>query len=116
MKKKYNQIRCMYCGEIGHNKRSCSKKKVVDAEEHARQMQLQLAVVVLDVNGVDPEVNAAPVDADIAPKAIAPLPALPSPIQPPTEIDISKSESISPTQDTQQVVSSLLNYKNFNFI
>ncbi|RYR34177.1 hypothetical protein Ahy_A10g048916 [Arachis hypogaea] len=37
----------------------------------------------------------------------------PSPIQPPSEIDISQSKSIPPTQDTQQVVSSLLNPKKF---
>ncbi|RYR66421.1 hypothetical protein Ahy_A03g012397 isoform B [Arachis hypogaea] len=27
MRKKYNPIRCMYCGEVGHNKRGCAKKK-----------------------------------------------------------------------------------------
>ncbi|RYQ89792.1 hypothetical protein Ahy_B09g096252 [Arachis hypogaea] len=96
MKIKYNPIRCMYCGEVGHSKRGCAKKKVVDAEKHARQMQLQLAVVAPAVNGAEPELNAAPADADIATEAKATLPAFPSPIQPPTEIDISQSESIPP--------------------
>ncbi|RYR65562.1 hypothetical protein Ahy_A03g011498 [Arachis hypogaea] len=45
IKRKYNPIRCMYCGEVGHNKRTCSKKKQDDAQEKARLMQLQLAVV-----------------------------------------------------------------------
>ncbi|RYR67042.1 hypothetical protein Ahy_A03g013279 [Arachis hypogaea] len=45
VKRKYNPIRCMYCGEVGHNKRTCSKKKQDDAQEKARLMQLQLAVV-----------------------------------------------------------------------
>ncbi|XP_072052700.1 uncharacterized protein [Arachis hypogaea] len=45
MKWKYNPIRCMYCGEVGHNKRSCAKKKKEDAEKQARQMQLQLALL-----------------------------------------------------------------------
>ncbi|RYR31190.1 hypothetical protein Ahy_B01g055982 isoform B [Arachis hypogaea] len=40
MKRKYNLIRCMFCGEVGYNKRSCAKKKKEDAEEQARQMQL----------------------------------------------------------------------------
>ncbi|RYR09785.1 hypothetical protein Ahy_B05g078193 [Arachis hypogaea] len=44
MKRKYNPIRCMFCGEVGHNKRSCAKKKKEDAEDQARQMQLQLAL------------------------------------------------------------------------
>ncbi|RYR16484.1 hypothetical protein Ahy_B04g073514 isoform B [Arachis hypogaea] len=43
MKRKYAPIRCMYCGEVGHNKRTCSKKKQDDAQEKARMMQLQLA-------------------------------------------------------------------------
>ncbi|RYR43171.1 hypothetical protein Ahy_A08g039604 [Arachis hypogaea] len=102
MKRKYNPVKSMYCGEIGHNKRGCAKKKVVDAEKHARQMQLQLAVVAPVANGADREVNIVPVEHDNAPEAIAPLPALSSPIQPPTDIDISQSESILPTQDTQQ--------------
>ncbi|RYQ95960.1 hypothetical protein Ahy_B08g091363 isoform A [Arachis hypogaea] len=45
MKRKYNPIRCMFCGEVGHNKRTCKLKKQADAEEEARLMQLQLAVV-----------------------------------------------------------------------
>ncbi|RYR39826.1 hypothetical protein Ahy_A09g045461 [Arachis hypogaea] len=45
MKRKYTPIRCMYCGEVGHNKRTCSKKKQDDAQEKARLMQLQLAAV-----------------------------------------------------------------------
>ncbi|RYQ80348.1 hypothetical protein Ahy_Scaffold1g106822 [Arachis hypogaea] len=92
MKRKYNPIQCMYCGEVGYNKRGCAKKKAVDAEEHARQMQLQLTVVAPATEDVEPELNAAPTDAD----------NVPSPIQPPSEIDINQSESIPPTQDTQQ--------------
>ncbi|RYR11384.1 hypothetical protein Ahy_B04g068925 [Arachis hypogaea] len=45
MKSKYNSIRCMYCGEVGHNKRGCAKKKKMDTEEQARQMQLQFTLV-----------------------------------------------------------------------
>ncbi|QHN94254.1 Transposon protein [Arachis hypogaea] len=44
MKRKYNPIRCMFCGEGGHNRRNCPKKKQIDVEEQARHMQLQLAV------------------------------------------------------------------------
>ncbi|RYR48266.1 hypothetical protein Ahy_A07g034280 [Arachis hypogaea] len=104
MKKKYNPIRCMYCGEIDHNKRGCVKKKAVNVEEYARQMQLQLAVVAPVADGADPEVNVVPIEHDNALEAVAPLPSLPSPIQLSIEIDISQSESIPPTQDTQQVI------------
>ncbi|RYQ95192.1 hypothetical protein Ahy_B08g090251 [Arachis hypogaea] len=45
MKRKYAPIRCMYCGEVGHNKRTCTKKKQDDAQEKTRMMQLQLAAV-----------------------------------------------------------------------
>ncbi|RYR14624.1 hypothetical protein Ahy_B04g071261 [Arachis hypogaea] len=102
MKRKYNPIRCMYCGEVGHNKRGCAKKKIVDVEEHAKQIQLQLAVVAPTANCAKPELNAALANADIATEAEEPLPAFPSSIQPPSEIYISQSESIPPTQDTQQ--------------
>ncbi|RYR46901.1 hypothetical protein Ahy_A07g032765 [Arachis hypogaea] len=44
MKRKYNPIRFMFCGEVGHNKRTCKLKKQADAEEEARLMQLQLAL------------------------------------------------------------------------
>ncbi|XP_072062327.1 uncharacterized protein [Arachis hypogaea] len=88
IKRKHNPIRCMYCGEIRHNKRSCAKKKVMEAEEHARQLQLQLAVVSPAADGAKPEVNSVPDEHNPAP----------------TMIDISQSESIPPTQDTQQVV------------
>ncbi|RYR09083.1 hypothetical protein Ahy_B05g077151 [Arachis hypogaea] len=81
MKRKYNPIRYMYYIEIGHNKRGCAKKKALDAEKNARQMQLQLAVIAPAADGADLEVNVVP---------------------PPTEIDISQSESIPPTQATQQ--------------
>ncbi|RYQ82780.1 hypothetical protein Ahy_B10g101347 [Arachis hypogaea] len=87
MKRKYNPIRCMYCGEIGHNKRSCANKKSTEAEEHARQLKLQLAVVAPAADGVEPEVNSVPDEHNPAP----------------TVIDISQSESIPPTQDTQQL-------------
>ncbi|RYQ83536.1 hypothetical protein Ahy_B10g102254 [Arachis hypogaea] len=39
IKRKYAPIRYMYCGEVGHNKRTCSKKKQDDAQEKARIMQ-----------------------------------------------------------------------------
>ncbi|RYR29922.1 hypothetical protein Ahy_B01g054579 [Arachis hypogaea] len=39
-KRKYNLIRCLYCGEVRHNRRTCK-----EAAEQARLMQLQLAVV-----------------------------------------------------------------------
>ncbi|RYR15971.1 hypothetical protein Ahy_B04g072945 [Arachis hypogaea] len=45
LKRKYAPIRCMYCREVCHNKRTCSKKKQDDAQEKARIMQLQLAAV-----------------------------------------------------------------------
>ncbi|RYQ87798.1 hypothetical protein Ahy_B09g095337 [Arachis hypogaea] len=80
MKRKYNPIRCMYCGEVGHNKR----------------------VVAPAAEGAEPELNAASTDADNGTEVEAPLSSLPSPIQSPSEIDISQSESIPPTQDTQQ--------------
>ncbi|RYR08390.1 hypothetical protein Ahy_B05g076061 [Arachis hypogaea] len=41
----YNPIRCLYCGEVGHNRRTCKVKKQEEAAEQARLMQLQLAVV-----------------------------------------------------------------------
>ncbi|RYR51684.1 hypothetical protein Ahy_A06g026660 [Arachis hypogaea] len=53
-------------------------------------------------SGAEPELNAVLTDADIATEVEAPLPSLISPIQTPLEIDISQSESIPPTQDTQQ--------------
>ncbi|RYR37684.1 hypothetical protein Ahy_A09g042556 [Arachis hypogaea] len=58
MRRKYNPIWCMYCGEVGHNKRGCAKKNVVDAEEHAKQMQLQLAVVTPGLEGAEPEADS----------------------------------------------------------
>ncbi|RYR14020.1 hypothetical protein Ahy_B04g070698 isoform A [Arachis hypogaea] len=97
MKRKYNPIRCMYCSEIGHNKRSCAQKKATEAEEHARQLQLQLAVVAPAADGADPEVSTVPAKHNPAPADIAP-----SPTQPPIVIDISQSKSIPPTQETQQ--------------
>ncbi|RYR78130.1 hypothetical protein Ahy_A01g002866 [Arachis hypogaea] len=45
MKRKYAPIRCMYCGELGYNKRTCSKKKQDNAQEKARTMQLQFVAV-----------------------------------------------------------------------
>ncbi|RYR20457.1 hypothetical protein Ahy_B03g065593 [Arachis hypogaea] len=102
MKRKYNPIRCIYCGEIGHNKRGCTKKKAVDAEEHAKQMQLQLAVVTPAPEGAEPEVNAAPNDTDTGTEAEAPMPSLPSPTQADSESDSSESECIPPTQEPLQ--------------
>ncbi|RYR14021.1 hypothetical protein Ahy_B04g070698 isoform B [Arachis hypogaea] len=87
MKRKYNPIRCMYCSEIGHNKRSCAQKKATEAEEHARQLQLQLAVVAPAADGADPEVSTVPAKHNPAPADIAP-----SPTQPPIVIDISQSK------------------------
>ncbi|XP_052113501.1 enhancer of mRNA-decapping protein 1-like [Arachis duranensis] len=99
MKRKYNPIRCMYCGEVGHNKRGCAKKKAVDAEEHARQMQLQLAVVTPAPQGSEPQVNPSPTDTDIGTQAEAPMPSLPSPTQADSDSDSSDSECIPPTQE-----------------
>ncbi|RYR47494.1 hypothetical protein Ahy_A07g033421 [Arachis hypogaea] len=58
MKRKYNPIRCMFCGEGGHNRRNCPKKKQIDVEEQARHMQLQLAVVttVVPPSDADPAI------------------------------------------------------------
>ncbi|RYR09671.1 hypothetical protein Ahy_B05g078056 [Arachis hypogaea] len=86
MKRKYNPIICMYYGEIGHNKRSCAKKKATEA-----------AAAVTSCDGAEPEVNSIPHEHNLAPADIAP-----SPPPPPTVIDISQSESIPPTQETQQ--------------
>ncbi|XP_016172573.1 uncharacterized protein LOC107614962 [Arachis ipaensis] len=58
--------------------------------------------MVVDLEGAEPELNAASTDADNGTEVEAPLSSLPSPIQSPSEIDISQSESIPPTQDTQQ--------------
>ncbi|XP_072055831.1 uncharacterized protein [Arachis hypogaea] len=70
MKRKYNPIRCMFCSEVGHNKRTCQKKKQADAEEEARLMQLQLALTNpnTDVpNELPSDVpNELPTDADSA--------------------------------------------------
>ncbi|RYQ95684.1 hypothetical protein Ahy_B08g091029 isoform A [Arachis hypogaea] len=60
MKRKYNPIRCMFCSEVGHNKRTCQKKKQADAEEEARLMQLQLALT----NPNTDVPNELPTDAD----------------------------------------------------
>ncbi|XP_016192168.1 uncharacterized protein LOC107633047 [Arachis ipaensis] len=95
MKRKYNPIRCMYCSEIGHNKRSCAKKKATEAEEHARQLQLQLALVAPAAEGAAPEATTVPAE---------PNPAA-APTQTPTVIDVSQCDSIPPTQETQQVIS-----------
>ncbi|RYR22063.1 hypothetical protein Ahy_B03g067350 [Arachis hypogaea] len=92
MKRKYNPIRCMYYSEIGHKKRSCAKKKATEAEEHARQLQLQLAVVAPATEGAAPEATTVPAEPNPAP----------SPRQTPTVIDISQCDSIPPTQETQQ--------------
>ncbi|RYR49100.1 hypothetical protein Ahy_A07g035396 [Arachis hypogaea] len=99
MKRKYNPIRCMYYGEVGHNKRGCAKRKAVDVEEHAKQMQLQLAVVTPTPEGAEPEVNAAPTDTDIGTEAEAPMPSLPSPTQADSESDSSELECIPPTKE-----------------
>ncbi|RYQ98189.1 hypothetical protein Ahy_B08g094247 isoform B [Arachis hypogaea] len=70
MKRKYNPIRCMFCSEVGHNKRTCQKKKQADAEEESRLMQLQLALTNpnTDVpNELPSDVpNELPTDADSA--------------------------------------------------
>ncbi|RYQ97152.1 hypothetical protein Ahy_B08g093160 [Arachis hypogaea] len=92
MKRKYNPIRCMYCSEIGHNKRSCAKKKATEAEEHARQLQLQLALVAPAAEGAAPEATTVPAEPNPAP----------APTQTPTVIDVSQCDSIPPTQETQQ--------------
>ncbi|RYQ84190.1 hypothetical protein Ahy_B10g103199 [Arachis hypogaea] len=102
IKRKYNPIRCMYCGEVGHNKRGCAKKKAVDAEEHAKEMRLQLAVVTPAPEGAEPKVNAAPTDTDIGTKAEAPMPSLPLPTQADSESDSSESECIPLTQEPLQ--------------
>ncbi|RYR72808.1 hypothetical protein Ahy_A02g007017 [Arachis hypogaea] len=73
MKKKYNPIRCMYCGEMGHNKRTCSKKKQDDTQEKARLMQLQLAVVPPPQGAPGPEA-----DDVVDTQPIQTLPVVPS--------------------------------------
>ncbi|RYR13269.1 hypothetical protein Ahy_B04g070359 [Arachis hypogaea] len=92
MKRKYNPIRCMYCSEIRHNKRSCAKKKATEAEKHAKQLQLQLVVVAPAAEGATPEATAIPAEPNPAPSTTQTL----------TVIDISQCDSIPSTQETQQ--------------
>ncbi|XP_052113632.1 uncharacterized protein LOC127744866 [Arachis duranensis] len=97
MKRKYNPIRCMYCGEVGHNKRTCSKKKQDDAREKARLMQLRLAVV--------PSPQATPVpeaeNVDDT-QSIQTLPAVvPAAPDEQTEIHVSQDAQLPQTQQSQ---------------
>ncbi|RYR41348.1 hypothetical protein Ahy_A08g037747 [Arachis hypogaea] len=76
MKRKYNPIRCMFCAEVGHNKRTCKKKKQADAKEEARLMQLQLALTKPNTDAP----NELPTDATGAtPDNPAPLSVFPPP-------------------------------------
>ncbi|RYQ97714.1 hypothetical protein Ahy_B08g093796 [Arachis hypogaea] len=62
MKRKYNPIWCLYCGEVGYNRRTCKVKKQEEAAEQARLMQLQLAVVAApaDANAQDKVTSRPP--------------------------------------------------------
>ncbi|RYQ82777.1 hypothetical protein Ahy_B10g101343 [Arachis hypogaea] len=76
IKKKYNPIRCMFYGEVGHNKRTCKMKKQAEAEEEARLMQLQLALTKPNTDSP----NELPTDAtDATPDNPIPLSVSPPP-------------------------------------
>ncbi|MED6143724.1 hypothetical protein PIB30_008671 [Stylosanthes scabra] len=80
MKRNYNPIRCMWCGEVGHNQRTCNVKKKEEATEKARLMQLQLAGVNVD--------EAAPAEND-------------EPFPPPHDNVLSQMDVFPATQDSQ---------------
>ncbi|RYR27300.1 hypothetical protein Ahy_B01g051357 [Arachis hypogaea] len=91
MKRKYNPIRCLYCGEVGHNRRTCKVKKQEEASEQARLMQLQLAVVAAPANA----------NAKHAPNGTPTDPVTQDPTNPPaatsnapTEMIIDQSEGV----------------------
>ncbi|XP_072064548.1 uncharacterized protein [Arachis hypogaea] len=96
MKRKYNPIWCMYCGELGYNKRTCSKKKQDDAQEKARLMQLQLAVVPPPQGAPGPKADGV---ADT--QSIQTLPAVPSAApDEQTEIPVSQDAQLLLTQQS----------------
>ncbi|RYQ93482.1 hypothetical protein Ahy_B09g099761 [Arachis hypogaea] len=96
MKRKYNPNWCMYCGEVGHNKRTCSKKKQDNAQEKARLMQLQLAIVPPPQGAHGPEANDV---ADTQP--IQTLPTVPSTVpDEQTEILVSQDAQLLLTQQS----------------
>ena len=92
MKRKYNPIRCMFCGEVGHNKRSCAKKKKEDAEEQARQMQLQLALA----KGPAPPTDDPNTNNEVQSHSPPPLPVQPQPV-----VEVNQPGGTPPMQDTQ---------------
>ncbi|XP_057756399.1 uncharacterized protein LOC130975657 [Arachis stenosperma] len=92
MKRKYNPIRCMFCGEVGHNKRSCAKKKKEDAEEQARQMQLQLALA---------KGPALPTDEPHTNNEVQSHSPPPPPVQPQPVVKVNQLGGTQPMQDTQ---------------
>ncbi|RYR07842.1 hypothetical protein Ahy_B05g075308 [Arachis hypogaea] len=97
MKRKYAPIRYMYCGDVGHNKRTCSKKKQDDAQEKARIMQLQLAIVPPPQAAPGPE--AEKVD-DTQP--IQTLPAIaPAAPDEQTKIPVTQHAQLPLTQQSQ---------------
>ncbi|RYR63243.1 hypothetical protein Ahy_A04g021042 [Arachis hypogaea] len=89
MKRKYNPIRCLYYGEVGHNRRTCKVKKQEKAAEQARLMQLQLAVV------------AAPADANAqhAPRGTPIDPVAQDPTNPPAATSNAPTEMILDQSD-----------------
>ncbi|XP_020975129.1 uncharacterized protein LOC110270346 isoform X2 [Arachis ipaensis] len=98
IKRKYNPIRCMYCGEVGHNKRSCAKKKKEDAEEQARQMQLQLAIAKGPAPPTDEPSNNNEVQSHSPPSP---------PVQPQPAVEVNQPGENPPMQDTQLPVQDL---------
>ncbi|RYR61936.1 hypothetical protein Ahy_A04g019204 isoform B [Arachis hypogaea] len=85
----------MYCGEVGHNKRSCAKKKKEDAEEQTRQMQLQLALVKEHV----PPTDEAKTNNEVQSHSLPP-----PPVQPQPDVEVSQPKETPPMQDTQSPV------------
>ncbi|RYR48524.1 hypothetical protein Ahy_A07g034546 [Arachis hypogaea] len=94
MKRKYNPIRCMFCGEVGHNKRSCAKKKKEDAEDQARQMQLQVALP----NGPAPLTDDPNTNNEVQSHSFPPPPVQPEPA---VEVNQPVQDTQLPVQDIQ---------------
>ncbi|RYR12116.1 hypothetical protein Ahy_B04g069654 [Arachis hypogaea] len=109
MKIKYNSILCLYCGEVGHNRRTCKVKKQEEAAEQARLMQLQLAVVTALV---DANAQHAPKGTPIDPVAQDPTNPPAATSNAPIEMILDQSDGVPVTQEFQPLsVSSQLHVK-----
>ncbi|RYR39457.1 hypothetical protein Ahy_A09g045009 [Arachis hypogaea] len=83
MKRKYNPIRCMFCGKVGHNKKACKLKKqlaVVDPNTEAPNELPNDAAHVVPVNPVPVSISLPPLQSNAAPQ-IAKVRGKPSKLQ-----------------------------------